>query len=416
MKYIGFVITHSPEEGINAHNYFLNGTVKVDIGETGCAEFFNSSKRRTLLSVIDASASEINGADAAFLCADALNDCLGLDFDSAYSICLNDANEIIKGRSFQAGGKTVCVDTGLLFFQNDYLKAYNVGDVPIFYLRDKKLNKLSGKAPKTVEIEQSIETEDGIDLKTVTRKTAPYIGYMSEDYVIEPHISEKIKVKNKDVFLVLSKSVIDTVGENIITEILNNDKLKIDEKAEMIMDTAVEKNSDGVFTVLITLAKDNVRLFGVKLGYYAFAILLLCFSLFGGRIRTGAESLVEKWKIFVSSFTYRDIKPEIVADPWTPLGRDEEEDAKNEEEAEPVQNTEEEQKKNEEALKQNKPATQQHSVTQPSAQPVPKASEQQQREEVSNEASETITSPEPQNPTLPPVKEDSNVELPIDFN
>ncbi len=416
MKYFGFVITHSPEDSFNTHNYLLNGTVKMDIGETGCVEFYNSSRRRTLLAVADGSESEFSGSDAAFLFADSLSECVGLDFNIAYRDNFLKCSEVIKGRSFQAGGKKVCVKTGILFFENDYARAYNIGDVPVFMFRDGEIKILSGNVPETVEIEETIESDDGIEVKSVPKNVAPYIGYLAEDYVAEPHISEKIKVKNKDIFLVLSKSVTDVVATDEIVEIISDNKLKLDEKAETLMDLANERCPEQTHTIQITVAKDNVRLFGIKLGYLilavlAAAIITVC-SLFGAPMQKGAEALIEKWKIVVSSFTYRDIKPEVVADPWVPLGRNEDEEKKEKEAVEKAKQAEEERKKQEAEAKQKTPSPK------PSGTQISKPVEQNPAPSVSQGA----TSPpkednKPQlKPDLPPVKEDNNVELPIDFN
>ncbi len=415
MKYFGFVITNSPEDSFNTHNYLLNGTVKVDIGETGCVEFYNSSRRRTLLAVADGSESELSGSDAAFLFADSLSECVGLDFNVAYRDNFSKCSEIIKGRSFQAGGKKVCVKTGILFFENDYVRAYNIGEVPTFMLRDGKITVLSGNVPEMVEIEEPVEGEDEIEIIKVQKTVAPYIGYMSEDSITEPYISEKIKVKNGDTFLILSKSVTDAVSYAEIAEIVSNEKLKLDEKAESLMDLANERNPEQTHTIQITVAKDNVRLFGIRLGYLfmailATAIITVC-SLFGEPLQKGAEALVEQWKIMVSSFTYRDIKPEVVADPWVPLGRNEEEEKKEKEAAEKAKQAEEERKKQEAEAKQNKPSPK------PSVQQIPKPVEQKpvpavpQSEKTTKEDNKTEVKP-----NLPPVKENNTVELPIDFN
>lgn len=416
MKYFGFVITNSPEDSFNTHNYLLNGMVKVDIGETGCVEFYNSSHRRTLLAVADGSESEFGGSDAAFLFADSLSECVGLDFNAAYRDNLLKCNEIIKGRSFQASGKKVCVKTGILFFENDYVFAYNIGDVPVLMLRDGKIRVLSGDVHETADVEETVEGEDGIEIRSVQKAVVPYIGYMAEDYVVQPHISEKIKVKDKDTFLILSKSVTDAVGADEIVEIISNDKLKLDEKAEALMGLAIERQPEQTHTIQITVAKDNVRLFGIKLGNLIMAILaaatiIIC-SLFGEPLQKGAEALVEKWKIMVSNFTYRDIKPEVVADPWVPLGRNEEEEKMEKEAAEKAKQAEEERKKQEAETKQNT------IYSKPSGTQTPKPVEQNPALSAVQEEASTQKEDDEQEfkPDLPPVKEDNGVELPIDFN
>ena len=282
--------------------------------------------------------------------------------------------------------------------------------------RDGEIKVLSGDVPETVEIEETVENEDGIEIKNVKKAVAPYIGYMAEDCVAEPYISEKIKVKNKDIFLILSKSVTDAVSYDEITQIISNDKLKLDEKAEALMNLATERQPEQTHTIQITVAKDNIRFLGIKLGYLimavlATAIIIVC-SLFGEPLHKGAENLVEQWKIMVSSFTYRDIKPEVVADPWIPLGRNEEDEKKEKEAVEKAKQVEEELKKKETEAKQNKPA-QKPSVTQTSkpveqnpASTVPQGESVTQKEDYKPEVK----------PNLPPVKENNNVELPIDFN
>lgn len=288
MKYLSFAVTYAPEDGVNKQNYFLNGLIKEDTSELESAEFCKSSRGRNLFAVVDGSSGEGRGDAVAFLCMDALKYSLGADFDAIHEDYFSVIDEIIKGRIFEEKVKNVRANISVLYTEGGYVRSYNIGDVSTLYYDGASVKELSGVVPKNVTVEEAVEKDDGLVIENVDKKTLPYLGYMSGKRIAAPHISERIKAKRNDIFVIASNSLLQTLTQKQLRELLSNNELSFDEKAEGLIDAAVAAKPDGNYTVQVVEVKDWRSFAGVKLNRWLWGLVAaLCIAavvIFGSEI------------------------------------------------------------------------------------------------------------------------------------
>ena len=135
MKFKAFVATYSPQNGemTNKHNYFMNGLIKEDLGETDCADICDISGMRNLYALTDGSNSSARGEDAAFLCVEMMQNIVGANFVRESEEYFASANDIVKGQTFENSGISPAVDMAAVYIYRNFATVYNVGDVGAFH-------------------------------------------------------------------------------------------------------------------------------------------------------------------------------------------------------------------------------------------------------------------------------------------
>ncbi len=250
MKFTGYAATYSPaSKKANKHNYFMNGIIKDLIDENCCADMCRISKMRSLYAVADASKSEMDGTDAAFICMEMLHKMLDADFPKVCERYFGMANRAVQSRSFSNNGAAMSMDIGVIYIYQDVATAFNFGNVSIFRKRGNDLAKISGEPPKTVKIDKVLKRNDELTVEKVVKKNTPYIGHISEDFETVPYVSEQIRLKRNDSLFVATESVMSVLNQKDILDILNNDNIPQENKATAIIRKAVEKNPDENYTV-----------------------------------------------------------------------------------------------------------------------------------------------------------------------
>ncbi len=266
MKYMGYVVTYAPQNGMNLHNYLLNGISNEEIYEPACAEMNGNVSRRSIFALFDGSESEAHGEIAAWIGTDMLREYAGKDFSAIHDDYFFLANNVLKGRTFEEDGKRVCATMGAFYIDGGKATAYNLGNVKAYIYHGKKLKLVSGEMPETVEVEELVENEDmEVSVERVAKKTAPWMGFMSDEYMIEPYVSKTLKVHNGDLLFLSSGSLFDVLDENDVLEVLNDTKVTSSEKAKMLIDLAVERDPDGNFSAMLVEADSGPKFIGIRL-------------------------------------------------------------------------------------------------------------------------------------------------------
>ena len=183
MKFKAFVATYSPQTGeiTNKHNYFMNGLIKEDLSETDCADVCDISGMRNLYALTDGSKSSARGEDAAFLCVEIMRNIVGADFIRESEEYFCSANDIVKGQAFESSGVSPAVDVVAVYIYGNAATVYNIGDVSAFHFHNDEIKKLSGEIPDTIETEELVNNDGKFVLEKVSKKTVPYIGFLSDE-------------------------------------------------------------------------------------------------------------------------------------------------------------------------------------------------------------------------------------------
>ncbi len=319
MKLIGFSATYSPdsEKNTNKHNYFMNGIVKEVISENCCADICEISNMRNLFAVADGSKSERQGSNAAFLCMDTLNNVFGADFQTAYKRYFSEANRVVQSRSFHANGAKMHTDVGVIYAYRDWIRAYNFGDVFIYHKNEDGLKKISGDAPKTIEVDKVVKKNDELTVKKKVRNNTPYIGHISEDLSVIPYISQPIRLKKNDSVIIATESVVSVLGKNGIIEILNDDNILLENKLTDVIKAAIDKNPQGNYTVVMLTEKPRKPINKLKVSMMAiiFTVLVSIFCVFA------LPKIGDAYDWFIANLIKRmyliDDRPDLM--PWTPM-------------------------------------------------------------------------------------------------
>ncbi len=341
MKLIGFAATYSPlsKEIANKHNYFMNGVMKDVIAEVCCTDVCEVSKMRSIFAVADGSKSEGDGADAAFLCMDMMYDVFGADFQLAYEHYFNTANGIVQSRSFSDNGAKMVMDIGVLYIYRNWVKAFNFGNVSIFHKSKEGITEISGKVPKSIEVDKVVEIDGELVVKKYNTQNTPYIGHISDEFAVVPYISEQIQFSKDDSFVITTESVMNVLSKKEIFDILNDQDILQEEKASAVISRAVEKNPDEAYTVEIIEKKVQNSISKLKTGIITLTAILIIgiVSVFAlPNVNYAIDGLVES---ITNYMQLNSNSEDNMVEPWIPESREEEknQDESKEATAEPVQ-------------------------------------------------------------------------------
>ena len=428
MKFKAFVATYSPQNGemTNKHNYFMNGLIKEDLGETDCADVCDISGMRNLYALTDGSNSSARGEDAAFLCVEMMQNIVGANFIRESEEYFASANDIVKGQTFENSGISPAVDMAAVYIYRNFATVYNIGDVGAFHFHKGEIKKLSGKMPDSIEVEELVNNDGKLELAKVSKKTAPHIGYLSDECQVVPHISGRTKIKKGDYIALISRDLLGLLTEKEIAAVLSDKKIMAEEKAIEIVNRACDKKADGNYTVQLIYAAGRSVIKGLltALKIIAAALIIAVTIFFASPYIVSTSKAVANAFVFVVDFLTGDSKDEgaIIenVEPWVPI-----QDEVEEEEPTPETETSEEtegNEKTEEAAKPE-PTTPAKAPSKPknkpsvsTPKPTPAKTEETRVQPPSAEESTSKPAVNEPEPPAPPQVDNRDVELPIDFN
>lgn len=165
------------------------------------------------------------------------------NFEIAVSKALDEANNKVTEYFKETGEIGAATVSGIVFEKENAL-VFNVGDSPVFRLRDGVLEKLSKE--HTVAAEENSDTDEGkngIDANTITR----YMGNAFESGSGQADVCD-FSFRQGDVYLIASDGVEKGLNNSKIKKLL----LKKDENiAEEIVCRAYKNGSDDDTTAIV---------------------------------------------------------------------------------------------------------------------------------------------------------------------
>ncbi len=398
MRYKAYVATYAGEsQEVNKDNYFLNGICREDVQELTCVAQNKNFRSRNLYALASGTKNAVKGEEAAYLSLDVLKGFYGADFTKESRTYFEFANSAVKSLIFERKQNEFEVDVSVIYIGNDVATVYNMGDAHAFYFKKGLLQKLTGEVPKYVEEEKRFLDNKGVWQSVLEKKdTIPYIGFGGEGEAV-PYTSAPIKLKGNGFLVICSKSVMDILNENEIIDVLKNKNIKAKDKAEKIIELAIQKEPDGNYTTEIIETKSGISVGSddttslVK--WLAVVATCVVFSVSFTFIADNMGTLISDIKTFVSENITR--REKIDSPVWIPKI------VEKEPEKETVEKKEEQKEVEKKSSQANKPR--------PSSKPSNKAPD--------NQSSSTNKAVESTNQSVPVQKEmNTDVELPIDFN
>lgn len=158
----------------------------------------------------------------------------------------------LVGRESELLGRHLGCTLSLIYYHQDQLQAFNVGDSHIYLFHEGKLEQLSVNHTEA-EMQRELYAALGIDRPIDENKKhvlTQYIGIKSEEFIIEPSISKLLRVDFGDYVLITTDGLTDTVEDQAIQDVLGM-TMSSEDKIERLHQMALE--AGGVDNITIVL-------------------------------------------------------------------------------------------------------------------------------------------------------------------
>jgi len=219
----------------NEDNYFVNGRYKADSSVN--TEAFSDKKEHLsyTYAVCDGMGGESYGELASLIAVATLAKYQKTNIRRTISDYIRHANDficdLIRKNNKRKSGTTIA----LLNIQKNTAIAYNLGNSRVYFYRKGMFYLL---------------TEDHVDSETETKLTQ-YLGIFPSELNIEPYVSDEVKIKKDDIFLLCSDGLTDIVSCDEIIEILAMEKEDATVTAKRLAGKSQEKGGKDNVTVIV---------------------------------------------------------------------------------------------------------------------------------------------------------------------
>lgn len=200
----------------NEDNFFINGYYKENADAPIKAAEDTNRRKQYVFAVCDGMGGRNRGETAALLALQALHIPLGGNFLEEMHRYIDEANRKICDEIAQTGermGTTVA----LLMIERGRVNVCNIGDSRVYRLRGTELVQLSYDHTR---VQQMIES--GVLDRQSARKSkerhvlTQHLGIFSEEFLLDPYISETDGAKKGDMFLLCSDGLTDMMDDEEI--------------------------------------------------------------------------------------------------------------------------------------------------------------------------------------------------------
>lgn len=196
------------------------------------------------LIIFDGMGGESAGELASFSAAQWIKD--NLETLKLEEHALKETMKEINRYVYQAGKTKRCNQIGttmsMLIFENGKVWVCNLGDSPIYRLRNEKIEMIG-------ELHTNAEFLKQMGITNRKPGLMQFLGISEEELELDPFVS-CIDVKRKDMFLICSDGLTDMVDENEIENILT-EKMEVNEKTKKLIREALENGGRDNVTVIL---------------------------------------------------------------------------------------------------------------------------------------------------------------------
>lgn len=238
----------------NEDNFYVNNINRSLDNQIYQNELQSSNK--SILMVFDGVGGEKNGDKASFCAADKVKEIYnGTDFDmynADWNEIISDLNDCVCSLSSKLGYRSGTTIASIRV--NDrYADICNLGDSRVYLFRNNELVQLSKDHTENanlIYLKEKLGIEIGefsyIDNNSLTQ----YLGIGKDEFEIEPYMSGKIEVKEKDIFLLCTDGLTHFVDDKSIADIIktSGDLHKIN---ELLYRQAINNGSNDNITIIL---------------------------------------------------------------------------------------------------------------------------------------------------------------------
>jgi protein phosphatase len=235
----------------NEDNFYLNGEYRKDVDEmhTELHEFIDGD--RFLGAVFDGMGGEENGEIASLEAAKILSEYQSDSFQKVSSDCISEANRAVCAKMEELNSGRMGSTIAIVQIEKEQLHLCNVGDSPIFLLRDNHLEQLSVNHNEAQRLfDMGVISKDELKSNRNKHRLTQHLGIYEDEMVIEPFVLENYLLKCEDYILLCSDGLTDMVDEEDISCILQKE-MDIHQKTKLLVETALENGGRDNVTVLL---------------------------------------------------------------------------------------------------------------------------------------------------------------------
>lgn len=241
----------------NQDNLYCNGVVKNVEDNTFIYKTTVDANERIICAIADGMGGLRYGEEAAYYAVCTLKkyiDKKNMD-GSAPSIrsAIKHMNKAVckLARSKSAVmGSTVTV----LKYKDGKMAMYNLGDSKGFLYRDGKLFQMTTDHTETASMKRMNDMIGGFDEGKAKNTLTQYLGIDEEEFIVEPAVSEVVKICENDVAMLTSDGLTGMVDKETIISILQNYQFSLEEKAKILVEKAIEAGGkDNISVILVKM-------------------------------------------------------------------------------------------------------------------------------------------------------------------
>ena len=204
--------THLTPENRDEHNFFAD----------------NPSGSEIMYGVFDGMGGEALGEEASLITAetvkkyhDKLKGGRIKDNKSAILRSISDANTKICNKILESAERRIGTTFAMISISDDTAQVYNVGDSRVYLYRNKELKQISVDDTTAQRlVNMGVITKEKAKTHEDRHKLTQHLGIFADEMIVEPHISEKIRIEKGDMFILCSDGLTDMVENEEIQSIM----------------------------------------------------------------------------------------------------------------------------------------------------------------------------------------------------
>ena len=239
----------------NEDNYYVNGKYKSVGG--GAAEGYadNVQRRSYVYAVCDGMGGESFGELASMIAVKTLSVYQETDLRLTVFEYVKRANMHICKEMDKFNGARIGTTLALLYIRDNKATAFNIGDSRVYLLRKGDLYLMTEDHTEAQRmVEMGMISEDEAEVHPAKNKLTQHLGIYPDEMMIEPFISQEVKLKKNDVLLVCSDGLTDMIDADELREILTMDNCNTTDVAKELAATAQAYGGrDNTTAVVITV-------------------------------------------------------------------------------------------------------------------------------------------------------------------
>ena len=206
----------------NEDNYYVNGKFKKDNNVPTEGYTDTSVRDSYIYAVCDGMGGEYFGEIASMIAVAVLAEYQNTDMRYTILDYIDRTNRIICSETEKHNGARCGTTLAMLFIYGKKAMSFNLGDSRVYLLRKNDLYLLSEDHTEAQRmVDMGMISEEEAKHHSAKNRLTQHLGIFPNELTIEPFVSEEIKIKKNDIFLICSDGLTDMVSEDEIREILS---------------------------------------------------------------------------------------------------------------------------------------------------------------------------------------------------